>query len=510
MQERAPGKVPCPGPQASPKEVIKMNRLIVVLFAFFLTVGAPRQSPAQAKPGEKDQTIKLSTELIEVRAVVTDRQGKLIDGLTKEDFEVLENGLPQAISFFSIGRVAGKGDRVSVADNQALKTGRVSPQESPARTVALFADTLHLSTIRLLAMKQALRRYVDQQNLTGALQKALDNNRIYYSLAYYPSGANEKKPFRQLAVKVKTHPEYKVRTQKGYLASELAKEKKDEQTQTPQQRLVRALVAPLPVTTLGLVVEADYLESAADASQVSLQVSIDGEGLEYRELDGRYVFALDVTTMVFDASGNRVDGRSETINGNLLPERLALAKRTGYRYSRRFTLKPGLYQIRVGAREVNTDRIGTGWASVEVPNLARKKLTLSSILLLDSSADRPTSSAKAAMGPVSSRFVQGIRFYRKADFLTYYFRIYCDPAKATPEADLQMQAGIFQGEKAAAQGSWQPVSARLLGKDKKSIAAGEEIKLGNLDAGVYELRIFVKDSASKRTVSQSVVFGVDT
>ncbi|HWN97769.1 MAG TPA: VWA domain-containing protein [Blastocatellia bacterium] len=700
-----------------------MKTLKVLLFALILTVSAPRQSPAQAKQGEKDQTIKLSTELIEVRAVVADRQGKLIDGLTKEDFEVLENGRPQAISFFSIGRVAGKGDRVSVADNEALKTGRVSSQESPARTVALFADTLHLSTISLLAMKQALRRYVDQQlsdqdlvalipttgtlglagqftrdrrllryaieklgpgpasndsyftpylaamvdrddqdalrvatsiveaedrippppsyvrgrarqilseagyqsratlltlkavaeamaglpgqrlivlfsdgftlwdggghintsdvqsvvsravrsgvtiysidakglqppagfdasrpsmgsnprimsyisasendlrdglnalardtggepffntnDLTGALQKALDNNRIYYSLAYYPSGGNEKKAFRQIGVKVKTHPDYKVRTQKGYLASDVNKEKKEEQTQTPQQRLVHAIVAPLPVTTLGLVVEADYLESEADESQVSLHVSIDGEGLEYREQDGRYVFAMDVATMVFDASGNRVDGRSETINGNLLPERLALAKRTGYRYSRRFTLKPGLYQIRVGAREVNTDRIGTGWASVEVPNLARMKLTLSSILLLDSSGDRPTSSAKAAMDPVSSRFVQGIRFYRKADFLTYYFRIYCDLAKANPEADLQMQAGIFQGEKAAAQGNWQPVSARVLGKDKKSIAAGEEIKLGNLDAGVYELRIFVKDSASKRTVRQSVVFGVD-
>jgi hypothetical protein len=53
------------------------------------------------------------------------------------------------------------------------------------------------------------------------------------------------------------------------------------------------------------------------------------------------------------------------------------------------------------------------------------------------------------------------------------------------------------------------VSARLLGKDRKSIAAGEQIKLRDLQPGVYELRVAVKDPASNRIASQSVVFGVE-
>lgn len=690
-----------------------------VLVGLVLSVSEPGQSTAQTSHAEKDQTIKLSSELLEVRAVVTDRQGKLVDGLKKQDFEVLENNRPQAISFFSIARVAGKDDTATTND-VVVKPGPVSPPDSPSRTIALFADTLHLSTSSLLSMKQALRRYVNEQlsdqdlvalipttgtlglvgqftrdrrilryaieklgpgpssnnsfftpylaamvdrddpealrvaasvlaaegrvqpsasyvrgrarqilseagyqsrstlltlkavaeamaalpgqrlivlfsdgftlwdgngqntsevqsvvsravrsgvtiysidagglrppsffdasrsnagtnprimsysnaserdlqdglnalardtggepffntnDLGGALQKALDKNRVYYALAYYPSSANDKKSFRQITVRVKTHPEYKVRTQKGYLAAELGKERKDQQAGTPEQRLLQAIVGALPVTALGLVVEADYLESDADEAQLSVQVSLDAERLEYRQQDGRYVFALQVATLVFDSAGKRVDAHTETINGNLLPERLALAKKTGYRYARRFPLKPGLYQIRVGAREVSTDRIGTAWALVEVPNLSRQKLALSSILLLDSK--REGSSSTPGQDPIPSKFVQGIRFYPKNDFLTYRFRIYCDLTRANPETQLLMQTGVFQDDKVAAQGNWQPVSARQLGKDRKSIAAGEEIKLSNLLPGVYELRVAVKDPASNRIATQSIVFGVE-
>jgi hypothetical protein len=72
-----------------------------------------------------------------------------------------------------------------------------------------------------------------------------------------------------------------------------------------------------------------------------------------------------------------------------------------------------------------------------------------------------------------------------------------------------MRTGVYQGDKMIAQVDWQPVSARQLGKDKKSIAAGEELKLGTLTPGVYELRVSVKDTTSGRAANQSVVFGVE-
>jgi hypothetical protein len=46
---------------------------------------------------------------VEVTAVITDKRGQPVTGLTKDDFELRENGKPQAISFFSAGGV-GTGE----------------------------------------------------------------------------------------------------------------------------------------------------------------------------------------------------------------------------------------------------------------------------------------------------------------------------------------------------------------------------------------------------------------
>src|SRR5215510_5107410 len=59
---------------------------------------------SQNRPGQ-DQPIRVKTELINLRAVVTDKRGQSITDLKKEDFELMENGKPQEVSFFSIVKI---------------------------------------------------------------------------------------------------------------------------------------------------------------------------------------------------------------------------------------------------------------------------------------------------------------------------------------------------------------------------------------------------------------------
>jgi VWFA-related protein len=123
----------------------------------------------QSQSAGQAQTIKVKTELVEVRAVVTDRRGRIIDDLKKDDFELLENNRPLEISFFSVMRVRGSGSNQTTADTVkpdhevAPKTARDRLAEAPARSVVIFVDTLHLSIFSLLQVKQALRRFVDEQ-----------------------------------------------------------------------------------------------------------------------------------------------------------------------------------------------------------------------------------------------------------------------------------------------------------------------------------------------------------
>src|SRR6188768_1855945 len=60
------------------------------------------QRPAtQAPPGQPAVTFKAEVDYVDVDATVTDRQGNFVTGLTKDDFEVLEDGKPQKVEMFS-------------------------------------------------------------------------------------------------------------------------------------------------------------------------------------------------------------------------------------------------------------------------------------------------------------------------------------------------------------------------------------------------------------------------
>jgi Ca-activated chloride channel family protein len=48
----------------------------------------------------QEPTFKSSTRIVPVIATVTDAQGRLVPGLEKEDFTILDNGKPQEIAFF--------------------------------------------------------------------------------------------------------------------------------------------------------------------------------------------------------------------------------------------------------------------------------------------------------------------------------------------------------------------------------------------------------------------------
>src|SRR5436190_16690451 len=60
---------------------------------------SPQQpSPQQPSPNAPPPVVfKVETSYVEVDAVAMDRQGNFVGGLTKDDFEVFEDGKPQKI-----------------------------------------------------------------------------------------------------------------------------------------------------------------------------------------------------------------------------------------------------------------------------------------------------------------------------------------------------------------------------------------------------------------------------
>jgi len=669
-------------------------------------------SYAQKPAPTPDDVIRVNTNLVQVRVVVTDRKGQLVDNLKQDDFEILENGKPQSVSFFTVERTLG-GQSGQVADQPVTadpnQPARPTTPARPVRTIVLFVDTLHLSSVSFVRAKQQLKKFVDEQvtdqdvvaivttsdslgllqqfhrdkrmmkyaidkislfsrpttyftpflaarvrnddaqalgvatqimsveeyarmmapppgvvmarakqilseeavlrrstlqmlkavsermsdmpgqrmiafmsdgftlldegssehddfvaatsraarsgvmiytfnpqglsvpveftaavplggiafssymaesrmdqqdllrnlatdtggqaylnsnDIPAQLKKMLDGNSLYYAFAYYPDDKEGKK-FRKVTVRLKNHPEYKVRTQKGYLP---AKEEISEVATTPQQKLFKAMIAPLVSTGLGVTTTANFLEREDDDSQVTLQIHLDGHLVQYETENQKLRLNCEAVVVIFDKAGKMALTFSEPITASFNPEQLEKGKQNGYRYAKRIKLSPGLYQLRVGIRDVNSGLMGTSTSWVTVPDLNSKKMTLSGLFL---GKEVPTDPGANSQKPPLPTIIAGQTAFKLREPILYRFVLYNAPTDPEAQSNLMLRVEVLQSEKVVYAGDWQSLTPHTVRSDRTGIELGGQLKIG-AEPGIYTLRVTVRDQKNKHTAEQSM------
>lgn len=343
-------------------------------------------------------------------------------------------------------------------------------------------------------------------DLDFGLQKMLDEHRFYYALAYYPPDepaakkATSSAMFRHLSVRVKDHPDYEVRAQKGYAV--VARPASARRAATPQQRLTEALRAPLPGGDIPVTLSPDYLELATDNAQVSLQIHIDGAALAYAPRQEQSHLQLDLVTLIYDLKGKLVHSAADKLEGLLPPERLAQVKENGLRQVKRLALKPGLYQVRVGVRDRVSERQATAFDWLEIPNRKRRALTLSSLQLMETTDDKANPKDAALYYPKVAR---GISRYRRGSSLVYFLALY----DSTPPArrDATIEAEVIRDGVSLYRSGWQSLASRLIQEDRIGKQLGGQVHLA-LPPGIYELRVTVNAETARQPLQQSTLFEI--
>lgn len=123
-------------------------------------------SPQVPRP---DTLPPVGVELVQVDAVVTDKQGRLVSGLGALDFELREDGKVQALSYFGVEGLVDAADTLTVAPlpPRDVPGGPLAPVTRPPvkrpRQMVLAVDDLHMSPSNLVNAREALLRFVDEQ-----------------------------------------------------------------------------------------------------------------------------------------------------------------------------------------------------------------------------------------------------------------------------------------------------------------------------------------------------------
>lgn len=147
-------------------------RLLTLISFVVLAAALAAQQPAPPPPGAAERpggeqqpplTFKVEINYVEIDAIVTDAQGNFVRGLTKDDFEVLEQGKPQTVSIFSFVDIpVERPDTPLFATAPIESDVRTNRRQFDGRVFVLVLDDLNTSFARTSRVRAAARQFVER------------------------------------------------------------------------------------------------------------------------------------------------------------------------------------------------------------------------------------------------------------------------------------------------------------------------------------------------------------
>jgi VWFA-related protein len=124
---------------------------------------APQAAPPGAAPEQPAVTFRLEVNYVEVDAAVFDKQGKFVGTLGKDDFEVLEDGVPQEVSSFSLVNIPiERADRPLYAQAKIPADVVTNSRPFDGRLYVIVLDDLHTQPYHTAQVRAAAKQFVDQ------------------------------------------------------------------------------------------------------------------------------------------------------------------------------------------------------------------------------------------------------------------------------------------------------------------------------------------------------------
>jgi VWFA-related protein len=335
---------------------------------------------------------------------------------------------------------------------------------------------------------------VNTNNFRAGLDKILARSEGYYLLGYSPSENFDAK-FHKLSIKVKREGAH-VYARDGYFAREDAVP--TEET-TKENLVLKAALSPLVKSELGVSSLVQHKFLAANKAELDIHLFIDPKTLQFTETpEGKHRASFDVVGFVFDLLGKARGGFSETVNANLTAADYQKALASGLSYSAHTELPTGNFQLRAVVRENTTGRIGSISRYLEVPDLARKQLTMSSMFLFAIDSNKPGNDGIVPM--------QALRQLSRKNDLRYAAIVY-NPKLSGGQPQLRTQLIISQGDKIIFKEPEESLNGPLSGIQVVKVG---QLGLAKVAPGKYVLTLVVTDTADKKNtrVSRSIDFTV--
>ena len=298
-----------------------------------------------------------------------------------------------------------------------------SAYSGSAATAQLSANFGSQETLSTLSTDTGGKAFFDSNDFAPAFQQVQHDTEAYYILGFRSTNQKRDGSFRHLTIKVDRN-DVKIEYRPGYYAPADFQHQK---TEDRELALTEQMRSDSPATDVAVYLEALFFRESENSYFIPVSLIVPGAQIPFVVGGDRDKATLDIVGQVKNAQGIVVGNVRETVK--LAVDASQQVKHKNIQYSTGFTLAPGRYHLKFVVRENQTGNMGSFETDIQVPDLKKSPLKLSSVVL---ASQRTPNTEKNAASPLVRDGLEWVpniaHVFRQDQHLYFLYEVY-DPTK---------------------------------------------------------------------------------
>jgi VWFA-related protein len=341
------------------------------------------------------------------------------------------------------------------------------------------------------------KAFFDSNDFSPAFQRIQQDTSAYYVIGFRSTNPVHDGRYRRLTIKI-NQPNVKIEYRPGYYApADYKHANKDER----ERQLQEQLASDLPATDVEVYLQAYYFRddkgSGAPRFYVPVSLIVPGSQIPFVKGGDRSKATLDIIGELKNTAGQDMAEIRQTVK--LAIDDSQQVSRKNIQYTTEFTLPLGKYHLKFVVRENETGRMGSFETDINLPDLKKFPLKLSSVVL---SSQRSAAGKKDEDNPLTNggfTWVPNVAHVFRTDQHMYLLYEVYDPANGGAKAGkpgvkvltsiefLQGTTKVFETPLVEAN------NVNVPGRD--AVAFAFDVPLDRLKAGLYICQVNVIDDS---------------
>jgi len=315
----------------------------------------------------------------------------------------------------------GDASKGSLRGNSAYSGSAVTAQFS-----ANFASQETLAT---LSSDTGGKAFFDSNDFGPAFQQVQHDTEAYYILGFHSTNQAHDGSFRHLTITI-DRKDAKIEYRPGYYAPSDFQHQK---TEDRELALTEQMRSDSPATDVAVYLQALYLRENESMFYVPISLIVPGSQIPFTAKGNSDKANIDILGRVQNSQGITVGNVRDTVK--LALDASQQVQQKNIQYSTGFSLAPGKYHLKFVVRENQTGNMGSFETDIQVPDLKKIPLKLSSVVLASQRTPNAVKNSNNLLVRDGLEWVPNVaHVFRQDQHLYFLYEVY-DPTKQKGAAE---------------------------------------------------------------------------